>query len=485
MLFRAAEVVPYAAARSRTPYERVVDARLAKWKGHPAVVASKALNRDQSIGYNAPVGLAAYLEWPGLTPKRPLDPLPPLLDERWAAVDTAAYLPKLRSFAEDAELNDLFDEQAEYFGRVETALASFVAPYRIVPWFEEFFGRTDIEHVLVQGLLTGSANYGTAMQRENGEIEAYQIVVVWKADDEGIPHPDGALLGYVVHEMAHTYVNPVTAENEAVLEASAVALFARVRSKMEAAAYGEWQHMVNESLVRASTRMYLEQVGASEALAAMKSQDDNEGFAWVDALVNVLRSARTKAGRDFRYVDTLPQVAAVLGRFAKDDNAIATVNRFHGSINAVYERKPTVLVPHAADGPTRALEKSVETLHARLGNPVVSTKSQETLTKGQSWVVYGSPKTNIHVEDLLAAMGAVVEPDTLRLGTRKWSGDNLVLIAAHPRPGNDAHAVLLYTAHDDADLLDVNNVFHGPTDWVVAKRTAAGFEVVETGSFAE
>ncbi|MEM6989486.1 MAG: DUF4932 domain-containing protein [Myxococcota bacterium] len=483
MLFRAAKVVPYAADVSRTPYERAVDARLAKWASHPAVAASKTLHADKSISYNAPVGLAAYLQWPSLQPARPLQPLPPLLDDRWAAVDTDAYLTQVRSFAEDAELEAFFGEQAPYFQRVEAALSEFVASYRIVPWFEGFFGRTDIEHVLVQGLLVGSANYGASMQRLDGGIEAYQIVVVWKADAQGIPHPDGALLGYVVHEMAHSYVNPVTEERTAVLEPSGAALFARVRRKMEAAAYDGWQHMVNESLVRASTRLYLEHAGAADALTAMKTQDDNEGFAWVGELATALGEARTLAGDGFRYGEALPRAVEVFERWAKDDAAIATLNRFRGPINAVYERGPTVLVPTAAAGPTHALETAVRALHTKLGNAVVTTSSQETLTAGQSWVVYGSPSTNDHVEPLLDAMGVVVARDRLQVGDRHWEGEGLVLIAAYPRSGEEEHAVLVYTAHDDATLEGVNDLFHGPTDWVVGQRKGTGFAKLDEGMF--
>lgn len=230
--------------------------------------------------------------------------------------------------------------------------------------------------------------------------------------------------------------------------------------------------------------LYLDEAGATEALAAMKAQDEDEGFVWVGDLVTVLDEARKKKGGTFRYADTLPAVALTFDRFAGDDAAVASVTRFRGSINAVYQRKPTVLVPQAGNGPTVRLGESVRAQQAKFGNPVVSTATQTTLTTGQSWVVYGSPSTNPHTKTLLDAMGFVVKRDRIRVGERQWDGEDLVLIAAHPRPGDDAQAVLLYAAFDDATLLGINTVFHGPTDWVVAQRTLTGFDVLDRGNFS-
>lgn len=44
----------------------------------------------------------------------------------------------------------------------------------------------------------------------------------------------------------------------------------------------------------------------------------------------------------------------------------------------------------------------------------------------------------------------------------------------------------MYTAARDEDLVGVNSVFHGPTDWVVAKRMIDGkFETIAKGNFQE
>jgi hypothetical protein len=59
-----------------------------------------------------------------------------------------------------------------------------------------------------------------------------------------------------------------------------------------------------------------------------------------------------------------------------------------------------------------------------------------------------------------------------------------VLIACHQHPGDASRALLFYTAADDADLIDPNSVFHGPTDWVIAHHTGKGrYEIVAKGDF--
>ena len=53
---------------------------------------------------------------------------------------------------------------------------------------------------------------------------------------------------------------------------------------------------------------------------------------------------------------------------------------------------------------------------------------------------------------------------------------------AAPPPDDPDHGVVVYTAHDLADLGDLSAP-HGLTDWSVKRRTADGFERVDGDFF--
>jgi hypothetical protein len=58
-----------------------------------------------------------------------------------------------------------------------------------------------------------------------------------------------------------------------------------------------------------------------------------------------------------------------------------------------------------------------------------------------------------------------------------------VLIATWFRGDDPTQGIAAYAAANDADLAGINSLRHGPRDWLVAKKTAKGFEVVETGDW--
>jgi len=52
-----------------------------------------------------------------------------------------------------------------------------------------------------------------------------------------------------------------------------------------------------------------------------------------------------------------------------------------------------------------------------------------------------------------------------------WLRFLLLFITAWPDPQNPKRGVVIYTAQKAEDIIGINSVFHGPTDYVVAKGT--------------
>jgi len=50
---------------------------------------------------------------------------------------------------------------------------------------------------------------------------------------------------------------------------------------------------------------------------------------------------------------------------------------------------------------------------------------------------------------------------------KEYTDPDLRFISCLPNPQNPANAILVYTAFTNNKIVDINNVFHGPEDYVV------------------
>ena len=78
----------------------------------------------------------------------------------------------------------------------------------------------------------------------------------------------------MVHEFCHSYCNPLVDKHTAELQDSAIKIYKRVRKAMSQMAYGNWQTMMRESLVRACVIRYLlAKFGEDEAQKGIQSEE--------------------------------------------------------------------------------------------------------------------------------------------------------------------------------------------------------------------
>jgi uncharacterized protein DUF4932 len=269
-----------------TPYAQAADEWFAPYVDDPAVVEFRALVRSHGIGYDAAMTLAAQLD-ENLAPVGPLDPLPAGLDRRWEGVDLANLLEDVDAFARATRFDEFMASQADYVSAVEEAFRSFLASRPVLDWFDGVFGtRASAEYHVVPGLLTGLMSYGV----HAGEDEIYAIMSLESPDRSGIPAIGLLTEEYLVHELAHSYVNPVVHAQVEQFDGPSPALDAAAPA-MEQQAYPTREIVVQESIVRALTVLYLrDAVGDQAANSSLESQVSLE-FVWTRELALALDAA--------------------------------------------------------------------------------------------------------------------------------------------------------------------------------------------------
>lgn len=480
------------------PYVKAVDAHFGKYADHPAVAAVRELRSKHSISFNAPVALAVHLDPKTLKPRVPLSPFPDRLDSRWRNAPTADFLEKVRAFSKDTDFDGFFAKQGKYVNAVAGRYRKALKRRDPLAWCQAFFGpKAKVQVLVTPGLLCGPNGYGTSVLLPGGAEELRPILGVARVDAKGLPvlTDPRSLAGFLQHEIAHAYVNPAVDANAAALEAAGRRLWQPVAEAMKQQAYDNWKVTLYETLVRASTVLYLKDRFGEPAAASAQAAHRGRSFLWIAEVVQAMDRYRKQDRPPRDFAAFLPKLVPVLDAWASKP-ADQRVGIFPGPINAVYT--PAYRAPGrmllVGPGPVKtvagqALAAYVKSIHAsfyaKQGVPLrAASEVSADEARTQGLVIYGTPAGNPILKKLIKRLGWRVGPKAIRVGKRTFKGRDLVLVACHPHPDDAQRPVLIYAAARQDLLPGINGLFHGPTDWIVAHRTAPGkFVEVAKGDF--
>ena len=444
-------------------YVVAVDKAFGPFKDHPAVRATAQLRAKHGISFDAPIIFAVHLD----------DKLElvnaaelPLLDARWKGVDVEAYAKLVREFARDTKLDEFVEAHRELYAQKAKQLRDLVDAENPVGFFDTLFGqRTKTRYIVVPGLLNGTRNFGVRATLPDGTEEMYQVL----GDHGGAP--DLALL---VHEMAHSYVNPIFERHHAQLAAAGESLYAHVAEAMRAQHYVSWQTLLNESGVRAVVVLFMRERKGDVVAATQARSEIRASFLWIHELEEVFRKYTRDRATYSTFDAYMPKVIAFFDALAKQYAKSPPKMPFIGPFDAVLRSDYALVLPN--DGAAATYAKKL---------PFFANKQiASDIVDGKSIVAYGTPESNPAVAKAAAWAIWKITPDGIELGDKKFAGKNLVLVACWFRRDDPSRGIAVYAATNEADLVGINHgLKHGTRDWLVAKKTAKGYEVVETGDW--
>jgi len=469
IIWRLAGAEEYTRAKG-TPYLDAVDRTFAPFAKHPAVAMASTLRRSRGIGFDAPMIFAVHLDDQlALSNAAEL----PTIDARWTVEDAERLATVVRAFATEAGLDAFLAQHADYHASLVRTLQGVIDTENPVAWFDAKFGPAPAAFVVIPSAIAGLHNFGPRATALDGSSQFFQVIGVPSRKGEIVA--DDQLVYLIVHEMAHSYVNPVFAKHRAALEPAGAKLFALVDKQMRAQAYSNSLTMLDESAVRAVTVNYMQEKRSELASEAVIRNELRNGFYWVKDLAELFRarSATTLEADMPKLVAFFEQAAT---RYANGVPALP----FLGPVDTVHHGDPVWVV---AGGEVYAYAR---TIHGKLRlNGTILEPSPATLgeQRGRSLVAIGTPADNPVVAAVVAAAGWKIGADAIAVGARSFTGKGLVLIACWPRPDDPAHGVAIYTALDGADLTGINGVRHGANDWMVARKQGNRYVVLGTGDF--
>lgn len=286
IVFRLAESEEYNSEIFKLYTDRINN-HYTQYKDHKLIKFIKKLREENAVGYDAVMKMAVHLD-EDLNPKIPFSAKIP--DNRWGEENAYKFVSLLQDFYKKSDSEIFFRKNKALYAQ---ASERFLPIYKKLDldWYTHFYGKEPNEKfIIINGLGNGGGNYGPTVNLPNKENEVYAIMGAWNTDSEGmVEFPAKNYFPTLLHEFNHSFVNEPLGENYDTFRYSGEIIFEVVKKEMKNGAYGSWETMLNEALVRAAVIKYMKDHDFSDEEISLEiSEQLNRGFIWIEDLVEQL-----------------------------------------------------------------------------------------------------------------------------------------------------------------------------------------------------
>ena len=303
-------------------YTKDTEAWFADFKSHPIIEYYQGLHNIHSISYDAVMSMAIHLD----INKGKLEFIGEKsdLEKRWQKVDIEDFLVRLNEFYKATRFHEFFKQHKNFYEEGIKAYETNIMTYFHQDWYPRFYGTepTDRFRVVI-GFTCGGGNYGPSRQLAGQPREAFAICGYYLNPTTGKAFENGAgQASTLIHEFNHSFVNPLlnNETNAAHMMTTGQKLQKFSAYAMERQAYGDWQTVVNESIVRAAVVIYMLDQGfeQKQVLNELANQVCCN-FNWMPELVTSLRYYTAHRDQYPTLNDYYPEIARCLSNYINDE----------------------------------------------------------------------------------------------------------------------------------------------------------------------
>lgn len=468
------------------PYKRAVAEYFSPHKDHGAVTLFAAMSA-KGFSYDAPPAVMLYLsDPPELRVERQFTNY--LKMRAGGEEQLEKFVGALRDFARETKFMEFFKEHGGFYSQVVSGVKKPLADLNIVGVLEDYFGKEFAQSYTVILVPLFQGNYGPRVRQADGTYAFYSI-----CGNHGVSALGHPLFGsaerfrqLLWHEFGHSFINPLVEKHREQL-AQYASLHKPIAQAMKQQAYGDWETCVKEHIVRAVTvRLTIRTRGSLVAVGALLSER-MLGFAYIQPLCRRLAEYETQRDKYATFEDFMPRLIDVFRELAEKEPLEGPIVPSLANINAIVMDTPNavIIVPtHETDvAAQQRIHAFAQQIRDRFfkGRPMIT--DQEALQRdlsSNSLIVYGSPTGNLWLAKHLPQLPVRIEAERI-VADAEYQGTNLRFITAWPNPQNPKKGVVIYTAQRAEDVVNINAVFHGPTDYVVARDE----EVLQAGYYVK
>lgn len=260
-----------------------------KFREHELIRFTREIRDKNGIGYDAVMKMAIYIGQPPA-----FDPVVPFTrdipEKRWGKENAEKFLILLKQFYSDADCDSFFNAHQELY-RISEERYKSVYESVDLNWFKTYYGTEPKGSFnIIPALGNGGGNYGVKAELPDGSEVMYAIMQTGMFDSRGMPlYIAGFNLPTLIHEFNHSYVNDLQKKSDREIKDSGFKIYSLMSETMRRQAYGNWETVMNEGLVRASVIRYLVKHNSDISVARKQMMAEyGRGFFWITGLVDCL-----------------------------------------------------------------------------------------------------------------------------------------------------------------------------------------------------
>jgi len=310
VIFHLAGNPEYNQCKSKS-YMKNLNEHFAGHREDPAVKMAAKLRKTRGVSYDAVMGMAVHIKDVNSCREIvPFEPRPDTLDGRWRIDEAREFLDRCRDFVKETDFNAFLAKNKSQYDTAITRLQQLIDTQANLAWFDEFFGpRDDVDFNLIISILNGPGNYGCRVTLD-GRTKIYSVIGAWRVDWLGWGNPtfSPGVVSTVVHEFSHSYCNPLVDKYMKDFESFGEKYFPRVEKQMKGQAYGNWQTMMRESLVRVCEVRYAMANGGKERAEQAANYNIGRGFQWTKELSELLGRYEEQRDKYRTLDDFMPEI---------------------------------------------------------------------------------------------------------------------------------------------------------------------------------
>lgn len=309
-----------------TQYKNDIDNYFRQYDEHPAVAyfdqETSLAVEGGSYGFDEPVSLIVLMQEDFTVDADAFARHVSSFGEiaHWNTVEKAQeFFDLLRDFYIDTNFEAFLAEHQPYYETITQNAAALLPEENLIGYIEDFFGARADGYIVNLVTLFHSGGFG-------GEVigDAGHFIYANIGPDAQVKHvPTFRDTAYFteleIHEFGHSFL-PIAGETDSPFaqDISATAyLFPAIEAQMSAHAYGSWDTVLEETVLRACVVRVMEQYDAEHAARLLQEERDS-GFLYIDS---VYTSLQTYMEQRDAYPDIVSFLPVIFERLIADHPA--------------------------------------------------------------------------------------------------------------------------------------------------------------------
>ena len=453
-----------------------------KYKSHNAINNFKSL-AISGFSYDAPPAAMMYVsKVPKLEQQTPFSAY--LIGRGGGRSSLKNFMSALSDYAVDSNFSIFYNNHIKFYKELVDNVSKQLEDSDFAAELESYYGLKKNSYNLVLSPLFHNGGYASEITSKNSNPDTYGFLGPHDSKDNMPIYSKESLVEIGWHEFSHLFVNPTTEKH--ITEVNKYdSLYTPLADIMSHQAYTNWETCVNEHIVRAVTTrlsyIYLGKEAGNEALRYEKSC----GFYYIDGLCEKLEYYEKNRDKYASFEDFYLELINVFKNYSEQKltDDFYTL-KFQGPINSAFNNKNIVFIVPTNENDkayNSSILKYVKEINDtfKLSDTIITDK--EALKKDLSKntiLAYGTIEGNLWLSKYKSSFPFIIENDKIKADI-EYKGTNLRLITGLLNPQNSNNALIIYTAQNPKDIVDINEVSHGPTDYVISKDS----EKIKSGNY--